>query len=121
MENFFYEKKFSVALCDWFRKLGTGPIPEMVEAMKIAYNHTQRIRGSSSVFYFRASIDYSNGWLNISCPGNACGLNPWHNAVHNTGGYEFADHNVDTPFQQLTLLAGLAALHDRARKEGVGT
>ncbi len=111
--------KFSPALCDWFRKIGIGSIDEIVKAMKTAYDWMQGFRNESAIFSFYASIDYPNGWLNIHCPGNACGLNPCHNAVHNTGGYEFADHNVDTPFQQLTLLAGLATLHDKARTDGI--
>lgn len=110
--------EFSIPLCDWFRKRGVGYVPEIVEAMEIAYSHMQDL---PSLYEFRAAIDYPNGWLNVSCPGNACGINPCHNAVREEGGYEFVDHNLDTPFQQLTLLAGLAALHDAARKAGVGT
>jgi hypothetical protein len=31
-------------------------------------------------------------------------------------GFEFSCHNTDTPMQQLTILASLAALHDLVRK-----
>lgn len=31
-------------------------------------------------------------------------------------GYRFKSYNVDNPVQQITILAGLGALHDKARK-----
>ncbi len=67
---------------------------------------------------FRVSV--GDGFITIDCPGNACGIHPDHNAglrIEKDEGYEFTCHNVDSPAQQLTLLAGLAALHDKARKE----
>lgn len=94
-------------------------ISEMIQAMKLAYNHMVGMRKFDQ-FNFRASVDYEDGWLNVSCPGNACGLNPEHNAGYDMKrrglGYKFNCHNIDTPVQQITLLAGLAALHDKARK-----
>lgn len=114
--------EFSVPLCNWMDSLreNTAPnratIPEMIKAMKVAYS---RMLGLTEFeeHYFRASVDYEGGWLNTSCPGNACGLNPVHMRPKKGKGYEFSCHNVDTPVQQITLLASLAALHDRARKE----
>ncbi len=48
--------------------------------------------------------------------GNAVGLSP---RLHGRGaglGYELDSHNVDMPFHQLTLLAGLARLHERLER-----
>lgn len=89
----------------------------MIQAMKTAY---KRMFGPDHIdeYSFHAYVAYKGGWLNVGCPGNACGLNPTSQGVTEKGkGYEFACHNVDTPAQQITLLAGLAALHDKARKE----
>lgn len=58
-----------------------------------------------------------NGGLALNCHGDRSGIFPdtgWHNANE---GYEFECHNIDSPMQQITLIAGLAALHDSARKE----
>jgi len=93
-----------------------GDVPAMVTAMKAA--HT-KMEGEMKEFYlssFRASVDDRNGWLNVSCPGQACGINPSHVSRFGTNeGYEFSDHNVDQPIQLLTLLSSLAALHDLVR------
>lgn len=112
--------EYSLPLVKWLASLfGTGSLSEMVQAMKIAYNQMFGLRESEQS-YFRASVDFEGGWLNVGCPGDACGLNPAHNAEYDMKrklGYRFSCHNVDGPMQQITLLAGLAALHDRARKE----
>ena len=93
---------------------------EMIEAMIKTW---QKMFPTKKVdkydrYSFRASVDYENGWLNVSCPGDACGLNPANSCGGEDGrGYEFSCHNVDSPMQQLTLIAGLAALCDKAKKE----
>jgi hypothetical protein len=61
-----------------------------------------------------------SGGLCIDCPGDACGIHPDTYAEYDIKegrGYKFTCHNVDTPMQQITLIAGLAALHDCTRKE----
>lgn len=114
------EGEFSIPLVKWLASLfETGPILETVDAMKIAYNRMLGLR-EYHLFYFKASVDYKGGWLNVSCPGDTCGLNPVYGAGYDMErglGYEFTCHNTDTPMQQITLLAGLAALYDKARKE----
>lgn len=108
---------YSIPVAEWLRSQPphTG-IPEMVNAMKIAYGHMLGASRVSEYSRFRASIDHQNGWLNVDCPGDGCGLNPTHSPEPGWG-YEFSSHNVDSPAQQLTLLAGLAALCDRVRKD----
>lgn len=68
---------------------------------------------------FSAYTQGSDGWLNISCPGQGCGLNPDSDIGRSdTLGYSLAPHNVDSPDHQITLLASLAALHDLVRRGG---
>ncbi len=110
---------YSIPFVKWLSDMPLySNIPEMTDAMRTAYY--QMMTNDHINFpelEFRASVDSGNGWLNVSCPGNACGLNPHHAGIQTGRGYDFSDHNVDNPAQQLTLLAGLAALHDKARKE----
>lgn len=106
---------YSVAFCDWLSTFEPHTkIVEMAEAMKLAYG---RMLGRKyfNISRFDGTVADENGWLNVSCPGNACGLHPSSGLVSRGEGYEFSSHNVDSPAQQLTLLAGLAALHDKAR------
>ncbi|MEA3452737.1 MAG: hypothetical protein U9Q96_00085 [Patescibacteria group bacterium] len=110
--------RYSKKLVAWLSSLGINvQIPEMIQAMKIAYEHmvTRDISGLRN--QFKAVVAYKNGWLNVSCPGNACGLNPEHHGLEKETGYHWDCHNVDGPIQQLTLIAGLAALCDRATED----
>lgn len=103
---------YSKVLADWLSGSGVRPISEMVQAMRVAYARMFGPEPDYGFGRFRASVDYDTGWLNTDCPGNACGLHPEYPSVKKGEGYEFGSHNVDSPMQQLTLLAGLAALHD---------
>jgi hypothetical protein len=57
-----------------------------------------------------------HGFFHLDCPGNACGLDPYSYPKSLEEGYEFCPHNTDAPKQQLTLLAGLAAICTLAKK-----
>lgn len=109
---------YSIPLVKYLVSLGRGAnITAMVHAMKASY---QRMIGGRDYdeHRFRASVDYENGWLNVDCPGDACGLHPSDGSDRWEGrGYEFSCHNVDSPMQQLTLIAGLAALYEKARRD----
>jgi hypothetical protein len=115
---------FSKRLCEWMRERGEGKIPEVEDAMALAWARMNN--GSieeSDRRRIEAVIDTPEGWLNISCPGQGCGLYPSQGFKDYNGdviGAEFKPHNVDTPMQQLTLLAGLAALYQLAHKEIYG-
>ncbi len=50
-------------------------------------------------------------WINLSVPGNACGLDP-NDYYDQDRGYKLSPHNTDSPCQQLSLLAGIAAICD---------
>lgn len=111
---------FSVPLRNWLGSLWNGSdvrIPEMVGAMEAAYAKMFVDLDIVDQYYFGSYVHNREGWLNVSCPGNACGLNPASPSSWGERGYEFASHNLDSVGQQLTLLVGLAALHDKARKE----
>ena len=70
---------------------------------------------------FKAKIGgLRKGYLILGCPGtNCCQINPCGSWEADEG-YNLGYHNIDYSHHQLTLLAGLAALHDMARKAGVG-
>lgn len=103
----------SVALTKWLRSYGTGDIPSVTKAMKKTYSQMFR-----PVEKYDTDIGaYCNeGDLHLTCPGNACGLDGNSTYNREDEGYEMVPHNVDGPFQQLILIAGLAALHDYVRK-----
>lgn len=108
--------EISIPLRNWLASLGDASLPEVTQATKTAYGHMFSGLRHFNDYYFK-SYARSNGGFVADCPGDACGLHPsgWHKPEGE--GYEFSCHNVDSPAQQITLLAGLAALHDRARKE----
>ncbi len=105
--------EYGCELAAYLRSRPVDAISEMIDAMRIIH---ERMEGKIS-FYdnrdFQAYTQGNNGWLNISCPGDRCGLYPVDCRLDR--GYRFSCHNVDQPIQQLTLLASLAALHDLAR------
>lgn len=78
--------------------------------MKIAYK--QLFRSIDGSGYYDARLT-ERGRFSVSCPGDACGLYSDEYSSHDGRmGHRFTCHNVDNPGQQLTLLAGLAALSD---------
>lgn len=60
---------------------------------------------------------WEDGGLCMDCPGDACRIHPNSYGRRENRGYKLACHNVDSPAQQLTLIVGLAAIHDKAREE----
>jgi len=112
---------YSRLLVGWLERLALNEseLAEVSSAMQASYRKMLPFLGSLEWSNeFRTNL-YEGGRFHISCPGDACGLDPCDEPVSGRG-YKFAPHNVDTPAQQLTLLAGLAALSDRAVAEGVG-
>jgi hypothetical protein len=112
--------EYSQEAVRWMRRHGPGEIPEMVSVMRTVW---EKMDGRMKDFYqhsFRANLSNDRGWLCTDCPGDGCGLNPASSYMDRDTGYEFSCHNTDTPMQQLTLLASLAALHDLMRKDTRG-
>jgi len=110
---------YSIPLAKWIASFPENTeIREMTRAMVQAYQKMFGKVDKYQMHSFWAKVAHEDGWLNVSCPGNACGLHPADSWGPEQGaGYKFACHNVDSPAQQLTLLAGLAALCDKAKKE----
>lgn len=107
--------EFSIPMTQWLasHENDNETILKIVEAEKIAY--CRMFEGDDGRYGFRANIRQGGG-LSIDCPGDACGIHPDSWGIEKGRGYKFSCHNVDTAAQQLTLLAGLAALHDHVRK-----
>jgi len=105
---------YSKALAYWFEKGGTRVIPEMISAMHEA--HSALFGSLRERWCFDAAVNDS-GWLRVSCEGSAYGLLPEHARVKTGMGSSFYSYDVNSPTQQITLLAGLAALHDLADRE----
>jgi len=109
---------YSIPLADWLRSRHGTEMGCMVEPMVSAYRRLYGKVDELDRHSFWARVENEQGWFNVSCPGDACGLNPADSWGPKLGeGYRFGCHNVDTPMQQLTLLSGLAALCDQARRE----
>jgi hypothetical protein len=108
----------SPALCLWLSRQEDGSQqPDIVSAMKTAF---QQMRGEVSEFDRFSAWCRQPKWINLSCPGDACGLDPenyYDNSLEK--GYCLFPHNTDSPVQQLTFLAGIAALYELARQGGV--
>lgn len=94
---------------------GHDSIPEATQAMMAAHDKMFTLRDFDK-HAFKLMV-WEDGALMMDCPGNACGIHPDHHFRGEGEGYEFNCHNVDSSAQQLTLLVGLAAIHDKARKE----
>jgi len=109
---------FSKSLVAWLRKQPESrDFDELVEVMRQA-DEAMFLRHKSSQWNFRVHFRSSDGGLTLCCPGDACStIVEWREPRDE--GYHFYDHNVDQCFQLLTLLAGLAGLHDLARAAGI--
>lgn len=104
------------AILPYLASKSDGSSPQIEESMRSAYDY---MFGRESFGHFRAYFRESR-YIHLDCPGDACGLDPSHMASPSKDkGYKLLPHNVDSPLQQLTLLMGVAALHDEARKAGL--
>ena len=83
--------------------------PQIAEAMKTAYKFmTNGNEGRNGRF----EASFRNGWFTLTTSGDATYIN---GEAEDTN-CEIGPHNVDSIVQQLSLLCGLAALHDLIRK-----
>ncbi|HEY4496404.1 MAG TPA: hypothetical protein VJC04_03585, partial [Candidatus Paceibacterota bacterium] len=80
-----------------------------VEAMRTAYDQMMICQD-----YDRFRVNADNGFLTLDCPGDACGIYLTHHDGKAEQGCQFSCHNVDSPAQSLTLLAGIASLVGQA-------
>jgi len=106
----------SIPLKNWLASRAEHNLPEVTQATQTAYYRMFSRAYRFGNHYFSASSG-ERGEFIIHCPGNACSINPTNWYEHKGEGYNFGCHNVDSEAQQITLIVGLAALHDKARKE----
>ncbi|MEK7180553.1 MAG: hypothetical protein AAB706_03680 [Patescibacteria group bacterium] len=106
------------AMCSWLSKQPhNSEITVVVETMKAADKYMWPQKASLCFMLdFRAWYREPK-WINLSVPGNACGLDPDDYYDKSPRGYTLVPHNTDTILQQLTFFAGLARLHDLARQQ----
>ena len=111
---------FSPAFVGWLKGFEIGHSFSRTEDLMFSvYNLFYKTEKYEN-YQFKAKIgDIRKGYLILGCQGtNCCQINPcssWEDGK----GYDFGYHNIDYSHQQITLLAGLAALHDEARKARV--
>jgi len=97
-------------------------LPEVEEAMWLAWNamsakefKVEKGKGPHPHFHFRARLGEENGAFFLETLGNACDVSTtdwWHRREGE--GHDLDCHNLDSPIQQMSLLAGLAKMHDLA-------
>lgn len=87
---------------------------EIEEVMQRVYGYMTGRQTNAA--YFRAWFRRPK-LVSFNCPGNACNLNPdSHTDDRLNIGYRLSPHNVDNVDQQLTLLSGVIAMTEKARK-----
>lgn len=111
----------SPALCSWIHQKPNNYQPEeMVSAMITANEYMWPDTDSNIIhkYSFRAECRQPK-WIHLTCPGDACGLDPEFAAEESLErGYRLLPHNIDSSLQQFTLLIGIATLYQLARKQG---
>jgi len=127
MHGSYINGEYSIALIRWLRtSLFTSrerePVIRTVRNASIsAHRKMCGMVMEFEDFEFRIAL-HGDGEFHISVPGDACGIDPGYRYTRysiDSEGYEFSGHNVDSPIQQIAILAGLSALHDSARLQGV--
>ena len=113
--------KIGKKLCHWFSYLGMETkFPESEKAMETALNRMLNLERFDKKD-FHAEIEDDDCWLELHCPREdhtgICRVLPAGKIIKKRRGYDFISRGVDNPAEQIALLAGLAALHDKARKE----
>lgn len=112
--------QYSYDVVRWMEKRGPGVIGEIVYAMQTAWKRMEGRLERFDKLYFSAYLDRSPGWFCTSLPGSACGIHPdgdTSRSIIDKRGYEFSSHNVDSPEQQLVILASLAMLQNLVRRD----
>lgn len=107
---------YSRALIQWLATLGREfQLPGIADAMRLAHDR-MFLPSAGPDFGERALAERESGRFYMRCSGGAS-ASYVYGSICGDSGCEFSCHSVDNRVQQLTLLAGLAALHDQARRE----
>lgn len=116
---------FSPIFVKWLKsKRGyrSNPKDSVASAMISVWKVMEAVKGNDLYPYDDRQFwweVHESGWLNISCPGDACGIHPGVSYIdpNRDDGYDFSCHNMDNPMQQLVLMAALAQLEMNCRRE----
>lgn len=114
-----YGNGFSVAISprivNWIHKQKDNNTDNPITmAMRDAY----KVMGGQRISTLNAHFRQPK-WVNLNCPGNACGLDPDNYYEESLfAGYKLLPHNVDTPLQSIVLFTGIAAIYAAARQDG---
>lgn len=110
--------KFSKQFHSWVVNRFSGAHKNyVVDVMKKVNNHIFPSISELDDYRFRFELN-DDKRIHLSCPGNACGLDPDCHTFDGQSGYSIHPHNTDSGQQQLTLLCGALALADLARQDG---
>lgn len=99
------------------RQPNESSLVEVVKAMRQASHYILGKPETYSDTYDYRALCRQPKWINLKVMGDACGLDP--NEYYEKSlskGYHLAPHNIDTSFQQLCFLMGLAKLHQLAER-----
>ena len=89
-------------------QLGSSDFEVVMTDMRRAWRATATPQLKNCADRCRARVH--DGRFELDCFGDACDLSMYPDSTP-----EFSCHNLDIPFQQATLLAGLASLYQRAK------
>lgn len=100
----------------------TTTITDAEKAMKTAYCRMFHVKQVEKPEQFKVFIAtngdlFVDSSLIMGLPGYFCGIGSYDNSLKGRIVRKFSSHNCNTPMKQLALLAGLAALHDKVRRE----
>lgn len=111
---------FSPVFVRWLERFEIGHnFPKVTEAMISVYDLFHKTEKYEKHQFGARIGEIRKGYLILGCPGtNCCQINPCGSWDEDEG-YNFGYHNIDYSHQQIALFAGLAALHDEARKAGI--
>lgn len=104
----------SPRVCEWIRDTRESkPLYVIEEAMH--YIHRLVVDHDHDRAFCRVWVN-SPDRIHLQASNNACTLDPSLSSRESHHGYALAPHNVDTRLHQLSLLAGLAKIHDLVRE-----
>ncbi len=100
----------STPLAEWIKRQPQDVYPQNIrKAMAEAYGRLLGRKSMRDLTDFRVRY-YEGQRLHMSIPGSCACLAQDGQYAHRQGAYQIDTHNVGTPLQQLTLLAGLGAI-----------
>lgn len=116
MDGCFLSAEIGKPLRWWLaEKVGKNTIPEMIKAMKATYWKTMGYRKFDETYFSTEVVN--QGGLILECPPGGCSMVTKWDELSDIKGYSLYSHACDNSAQQLTFIAGLAALYDLAKQK----